>query len=96
MQGVRARLESHVGHSSGCASQLCFEIVRRNVDRLDRLRWRYQYLQEARPLVVFDALELIEVPFPRQTIDFCLQGILCVEELRVLKNRGRRTWNHVE
>src|SRR5580704_19163483 len=79
-------LQDDVCNGAAGAAQLGVEITRGNIHRLDRFQWRDDDLQKARTFVIVDALDLVVVALAQLAVDFRLQRVTCVEELRVLES----------
>ena len=62
----------------------------------DGLGRRNDDLQKAGSFVVVDALDLVEIAFARQAVDFGLKGTRRIEELRMLEDRRRGAGNQVD
>ncbi len=96
MNLIRARLQLHVRHRARRPAQLRFEVVGRNIHRLNRLDRRHQNLQQPGPLVIIDSLDLIVVAHAHLSVHFCLKRTGSVEKLRVLERRARGARDQVQ
>ena len=81
---VGARLQNDVGHRAGGAAEDDVMVTGGNVHGLDSLDGRNDHLQQARALVVVNALDHVVVDLARATVHFRLQRAGSIEELRVL------------
>ena len=61
MKCIRARLQSDVGDCAGGAAQFRFEVIRGDIDRLNRFQRRNDDLQKAGTLVVVDTFNLVKI-----------------------------------
>ncbi len=95
MNGVGAGLEGHVDDGTDGAAELGLEVVGGDVDVGDGGGGRNKDDVDAGALIVVDALNLVEVDVGRLAVGVGGEIVVGVEELGVVEDHRRHTWDGV-
>ena len=96
VKAVGPRLQRYVHHGADSAAELRFEIVRGDVDVLNRRSRRNQNDVNSRALVIVNALDLVEVDVRRLPVRVSRKIVVRVKELRIVEDDRRHARHHVQ